>query len=290
MRFPDRVPGGSSSGSAAAVAAGLADFALGTDTGGSIRVPAACCGIAGLKPTFGRVSRAGVMPAASTLDCVGPFARDVAGLERAMALIDPTFRAAAVPRTPRLGMVAVTASPDVAAAVEAALNAPGFMRFLVELPGMAAAFDAGLVIIGAENWTALGAYTNSTEMGADVRTRLLATQRITPEDVVRAERVRAAFTAEVDAALERVDALVLPTMPDPPLTLAEARDGRPTLGVTSFVRAFNLTGHPALSLPLPAADGFSVGLQFVGRRGGDAELCAIARAFESVLTAKGGAV
>uniref|UniRef100_UPI0028AB14C1 amidase family protein n=1 Tax=Pseudomonas nitroreducens TaxID=46680 RepID=UPI0028AB14C1 len=77
---PDRVPGGSSSGSASAVAAGLADIALGTDTGGSVRVPAACCGIAGLKPTFGRVSRDGVHPAQSSLDCVGPFAANMADL------------------------------------------------------------------------------------------------------------------------------------------------------------------------------------------------------------------
>ncbi|MEX5669531.1 amidase family protein, partial [Pseudomonas neuropathica] len=76
-RYPGYIPGGSSSGSAAAVAARLCDFALGTDTGGSVRIPAACCGVYGLKPTFGRVSRKGVMPAHSTLDCVGPLARDM---------------------------------------------------------------------------------------------------------------------------------------------------------------------------------------------------------------------
>ena len=88
-RYPDLVPGGSSSGSAVAVAAQLVDFALGTDTGGSIRVPAVCCGVYGLKPTYGRVSREGVHPAQSSLDCVGVFARDLIMLERAMAAIDP---------------------------------------------------------------------------------------------------------------------------------------------------------------------------------------------------------
>ena len=104
-----RIPGGSSSGSAVAVARGFADFALGTDTGGSIRIPAACCGIMGLKPTYGRVSRDGVHPAESSLDCVGPFALSVAGIELAMSLIDPTFTAAPPPaRRPRLGLVQAT--------------------------------------------------------------------------------------------------------------------------------------------------------------------------------------
>lgn len=89
--YPGLIPGGSSSGSAAAVAAGLVDFALGTDTGGSVRVPAACCGVFGLKPTFGRISRAGVMPGVSSLDCVGPFAASMELLIAAMQVIDPGF-------------------------------------------------------------------------------------------------------------------------------------------------------------------------------------------------------
>ena len=93
-KYPDLIPGGSSSGSAAAVAAGLADFALGTDTGGSIRVPAACCGVYGLKPTFGRVSRIGILPAETSLDCVGPFAADIDMLIAAMRIIDASFRGA----------------------------------------------------------------------------------------------------------------------------------------------------------------------------------------------------
>ena len=112
-RFPDRVPGGSSSGSAVAVAAERVDFALGTDTGGSIRLPAACCGVYGLKPTYGRLSRVGVQPPTSSLDCVGPLARDLDMLERAMALLDPTFTAETAPRhrAHRLRLAVSTPNP-----------------------------------------------------------------------------------------------------------------------------------------------------------------------------------
>jgi amidase len=282
-RFPDRVPGGSSSGSAAAVAAELVDFSLGTDTGGSIRVPAACCGVVGFKPTFGRLSRTGVYPPMSSLDCVGPFARTVTTVEGAMSILDPTFIPTAAPSRPMIGVVSVKADPTLAAAVERALHALGANCTPIELPGLSPAFEAALTIIGAEMWAAVGAYAGAPGIGADVRARLLSTQHIRPADVAQAERIRVAFTREVDAALERADALVLPTMPAETLTLAAARDARSTLGLTAFVRPFNLSGHPAISLPLPASNGFSAGLQLVGRRGGDVELCALAREFERAL-------
>jgi amidase len=286
VRFPDRVPGGSSSGSAAAVAAGLVDFALGTDTGGSIRVPAACCGVVGFKPTFGRVSRAGVMPAVSSLDCVGPFATTVATIERAMTIIDPSFATSPAVTSLRLGVVATESETGVSDAVERALRDVDARRIAVTLSGMDAAFAAGLAIIAAETYAAVGHYATSPAVGSDVRDRLLAARTIARDDLAAAERTRAQFAAEVDAALETVDALVLPTMPVPTLTLAAGRDGRAAIRVTAFVRPFNLSGHPAVSLPLPARDGYSVGLQLVGRRGADAALCAIARAVESAIAAE----
>ncbi len=288
-RYPDRVPGGSSSGSAVAVAAGLCDFALGTDTGGSIRIPAICCGLYGLKPTFGRIGRDGVLPAESSLDCVGPFARSLAMIERAMALLDTSFHAEAAVARPRIGVVAVTADAPVAQAVAARLAASPVEQVPVALPGMEAAYDAGLAIIAAENWRAFGHLARSPLLGADVGERLRAAEAVTAEQLARAETVRAAFAAEVDAALDRVDALVLPTMPGLPLTLAAAADARATIGSTAFVRPFNLSGHPALSMPLTTADGLPAGLQIIGRRGGDARLCAVARALDIVTEQSGGA-
>jgi amidase len=275
-RAPDRVPGGSSSGSAVAVAAGLVDFALATDTGGSIRIPAACCGVFGLKPSYGRVSRVGVHPAHSTLDCVGPMARDIATIEQAMTMIDATFEPCDPPRQARVGWLEVEASPGMAGAARAACAAAGIALRPLSLPSFTAAYEAGLTIISAENWAAFGHLVGHESLGADVRDRLLRARAVTTAEVAAAERVRAAFRAEVDATLARVDALALPTLPAPPLTLAAATDARAVLRSSLLVRPFNLSGHPAITLPI-AVEGLPAGLQLVGRRGGDEALCALAR-------------
>jgi amidase len=276
-RYPDRVPGGSSSGSAVAVAAKLVDFAIGTDTGGSIRVPAACCGVYGLKPTYGRVSREGVYPVTSTLDCVGPFARDLPMIEQAMTLIDPSFHSAPLPSAVKLGVVRVAAEPTISATVSAVLANADVTVLPIELPSFERAFAAGLTIIGAETWAAFGHLIDSNVLGADVRARLLAARDISHDALMAAEACRVAFRAEVDAALERVDALALPTMPDVPLLLAAATDARAALRVTALVRPFNVSGHPALTLPFETDAGLPAGLQLVGRHNADAALCALAR-------------
>jgi amidase len=280
-RYPDRIPGGSSSGSAVAVAAGPlgyppVDFALGTDTGGSIRIPAACCGVYGLKTSYGRISREGVHPEVSSLDCVGPFAQSLTMIEHGMALMDATFAPCAPPASIRLGIVNVTADLSVVSPVRAALSRAGMASVPIDLPSLEDAYAAGLTIIGAENWAAYGHLVDAPGLGDDVRTRLLGNRSITGEALTAAERCRTIFRAEVDAALERADVLVLPTLPIVPPRLGETGDARAVLRMTAFVRPFNVSGHPALSIPLETDANLPVGLQVVGRRGGDAALCAAA--------------
>lgn len=283
-RFPGRIPGGSSSGSAAAVAAGLADFSIGTDTGGSIRVPATCCGIVGLKPTFARVSREGAYPARSSLDCIGPLGRNVAEIEQAMEIIDPGFHPAVRPAAPLLGLVAGLGDADVNAALEAALERTGLAVMLAEFPSFDEAFRAGITIMASEIAPLFGHLCGTGVLGSDVDARIAAATRVTAAEVAAAELVRADFAREVDAVLDQVDALVLPTMPSVPPLIMEAGDPPGTLRMTSLVRPFNVSGHPAISLPLLTAAGLPAGLQLVGRARGDAELCAIAARVEELLS------
>ncbi|MDT3722445.1 amidase [Pseudomonas oryzihabitans] len=286
--YPGRIPGGSSSSSATAVAAGLCDFALGTDTGGSVRVPACCCGVFGFKPTFGRLSRAGVMPAQSSLDCVGPLAADLPRLIQAMQLLDPTLRPLpTLTQAPRLGVIQVAASAAVTQTLDALLAASELPQARVQLPSFDAAYTAGMAVINHETWTACGALVDSGLVGADVAGRLRAAAQTDAADLAAAETVRARFTAEVDAALQHCDVLVLPTMPDYPLAVADAADTRAVLGMTALVRPFNLSGHPALSMPFEGFDGLPVGVQLVAAKGADESLLAIASELARRLAAQG---
>jgi amidase len=282
-----RIPGGSSSGSASAVGLKLVDAALGTDTGGSIRGPAACCGVIGLKPTFGRVSRVGVVPRESTLDCVGPFARDMSTLVDAMAAIEPAFdtRAAGEWRSPiNVALVSVDAEAGIRRAVQNVVNQAGGNARTIELELLHDAFEAGLAVINAETYRAFGHLVGTGKLGADLEARLRLAAATTSAQLDAAEQVRRNFAAAVDHVLADVDVLVLPTLPALPITLEAARSGTSVIAMSSLIRPFNLSGHPALSLPIHV-DGspLKAGLQIVGRKGADELVCAIAARFEAAL-------
>lgn len=275
--YPKYIPGGSSSGSAVAVAQGDVDFALGTDTGGSIRVPAACCGVYGLKPSFGRVSRKGVMPADSSLDCVGPLARSAEGIIEAMAIIAPDFKPVSNIGPITLGRVSVDSDPRIQTLIDTLLERVAFDCVDIELPSMKAAFEAGVVVINAETWRACGQYLQTGKVGLDVAHRLEAARDTSANELVVAEDVRKRFSQEVDTALTHASVLVMPTLPHFPLTREHALAGRSDLTTSALVRPFNLSGHPAISIPLKEAGSRPVALQLIAGKGQDELLCEVAR-------------
>ncbi|OUY08525.1 amidase [Acinetobacter populi] len=280
-KYPELIPGGSSSGSAAAVAANLVDFSIGTDTGGSIRMPAACCGVFGLKPTFGRVSRKGVLPEQTSLDCVGPFANDMDHLVQAMQIIDPSFKEdvvnAVAVKTPNLVMLDVSAEDEVWQVVKAFLKQAGFEHSPhVQIETFDEAYSAGMQIINYETWQAFGHLVASGDVAEDVAGRLLKASKTTSADVNAANLVREKFSQAIDQLLEQYDAIVMPTLPQIPPKIADAENTVAFLNMTALVRPFNLSGHPAVTIPLQTADGNPVGLQIVTRHDADEQLCAIA--------------
>lgn len=308
-----RMPGGSSSGSGVAVAAGLCAGALGTDTGGSVRIPASLCGIVGLKPTYGRVSRAGVIPLAWSLDHVGPMTRTVADaalLLQALAGRDPADPSTVDVPVPeyrraleqdirglRLGLPKELfferLDPEVRAGVLAAarsLEALGASVEEVPLPKIPHAAPASFAIIAAEAaaYHELYLKTRAAEYGADVRARLTSGQFVLATQYLKAQRARQVIRAEVDAVLQRVDALLFPTtpIPAPPIEAGEVTVDGLTEDVRGWLirctRPINITGHPALSVPCGlTAGGLPIGLQLVGRYFDEATLFRIGHALET---------
>lgn len=284
-KYPHLIPGGSSSGSATSVAEKICDFSIGTDTGGSIRSPAACCGIYGLKPTFGRVSRQGVLPQFSSLDCVGPFANDMSTLIQAMRIIDPTFDIEKVKinhkHKTRIGILRVDADNSIWQSIEQRIEQLSNIEFEpVELELFQDAYKVGMTLISYENWLAFSYLISTGKLGIDIRQRLLASAQITFEEYEKAKEVQQAFRQEIDQLLTQFDALLLPTLPIIPPQISEVNDPLKLLNLTSLVRPFNVSGHPALTLPLETAEGLPVGLQLVAGQNQDEKLCAIACLFE----------
>jgi aspartyl-tRNA(Asn)/glutamyl-tRNA(Gln) amidotransferase subunit A len=299
---PERIPGGSSGGSAAAIAAGIVTAALGTDTAGSIRIPAACCGIAGFKPSYDALPRTGVLDLATSLDHVGPMGRtvaDCAALFAAMlglsALPEWTYANLAGRKLCRLrGYFDEPLDPEVRASLDEAIAA-------------AAADGAACIegeIAGTQDAPAIQLMTLAPEAGAvhaervrerghllgeDVRVRIEAGQFIPGYWYTKAQRMRRRFADAVDAAFGDSDALVCPTLrvPAPAVGANRVRIGDRDYAlhtaVTQLTMPFNLSGLPAISIPWStSAQGMPICLQVVGRRGADWRTLAIARRLEAV--------
>ncbi len=282
---PDRITGGSSSGSAAAVANGSARLALGTDTGGSIRGPASFCGVVGYKPSFGRYPAAGVFPLSGTLDHVGLFAAsvdDVMTTHRALGL-DTT--PAALP--PRVGIARAdveAADADVQQLVLRAIQqveAAGCQVVDVAWPDAEKTFVTSTAIMFSE---AAAVHAESLAQhrdryGADIIARLELGASLTPVEVAIAHEYRRQLIADVAATLHDVDVILGPTTPmvAPPVTDA-ADPGLPPR-IVANTRLGNVVGLPAISIPLPTATA-PVGLQLMGLT--DARLLSNAAAVEAL--------
>lgn len=282
---PRRVPGGSSSGSAVAVATGEVDVGLGTDTTGSIRTPAACCGVTGLRTTWGVVPMAGVRPLAPSLDTVGVLARTVAELAAGATLLDPRLTDGDLTASPTVGRLRLPGTdPTIDAAIDSALLDAGFLIDEVDLPGWEAAHAAALTVLFGEAllvnddlWR-----NHPGELGDDLVERFTFAQTVGPAELGEARGLRGAWRSELADVLGSVGVLALPTMAQYP-----ARIGHHTVAPNSAAPAVSLSGHPALALPVPSGGLLPASIQLVAPDHHEPRLLATAAALEAAIVAGG---
>jgi 2-dehydropantoate 2-reductase len=302
-----RTSGGSSGGSAALVAAGVCDLAIGTDTGGSIRIPAAYCGVVGLKPTYGLVPVAGVFPLSPSLDHAGTLTATAAdGIALLQAIAGPlppapvvgdtaagdTATSASAGGAPVIGVLNAqladpSVTPEVRGAVQSALDrlaAAGWELREIAAPWLdePRRWEDALGVIVAREAVASHAGRDTSQYAEGTRALLAFGATVTDEQYARALAARDELTAAVTATLAGVDALAGPTVgycapeQDPPFGVGDDNaEGR-------FTGPYNLTGHPAVSVPVPAP-GLPVGLQLAGRHGGDRAVLELAGAVQRLL-------
>ena len=287
VNAPGRVPGGSSNGSAAAVAGGLVDFALGTDCGGSIRIPASYCGIVGLRPTHGRISLEGVLPFGPSFDVGGWFARDIVLYERIGAVLLGEDRA----QPPARFVIAEDAwdlvQPPVASAlmpaaekVKAVLRKSEQVRVSPE--GLADWFEVFRTLQAAEIWTTLGAWVTEAKpvLGPGIKERFEYAATITPAQVQDAAARRREITAHVESILGDDGVICLPTSPraaplrNTPTDKVEVEYRNQAMCLLCIA---GLCGLPQISLPMTKIDGLPLGLSLIGARNSDCALIALAR-------------
>jgi aspartyl-tRNA(Asn)/glutamyl-tRNA(Gln) amidotransferase subunit A len=307
----ERISGGSSGGSAAAIAAGMCFASVGTDTGGSIRVPAALCGIVGLKPTYGLVSVAGTVPLAPAFDHAGPLARSVADLCVMLEAIAgkfprgsprPDHRALRKnrPRRIRIGwpkeFYFERLDADVRRLVERAAQTltKALNARVAEVPlnGLAESVESATNVIVAEaNYyhESQGYFPGrAAEYGDDVRGHLEWGAKLPAVDYMRGLRSKSEVEAIFDAAFEKADVIVAPASPIPAPRIGETavrvpgeRETTVRIELLRMTRPTNISGHPSISVPCGfTATGLPVGLQLIGPKWGEARLLAIAQAYE----------
>lgn len=292
----DHITGGSSSGSASAVAGGLVRLAIGTDTGGSIRSPSAYSGCVGLKPSYDRVSRAGAFPLSPSLDHLGPLAATV---EEASLALDAMTVGDWRPALSRIGQPVTglkiayardwfaddpQASPALVRAMDEAastLSLLGAQITLVTLPDYAPYEAAASVILHAEALKEHRALIrdHAADYGRPTLQCLAFGAALDAEDVAKARAAQTRLTAEMLAAMEGHDLILTATTLTPALPFS-AFDGETAVWTPMRTIAFNLTGQPALSLPAGFENGLPLGLQLIARRGDEDLLCMAGHAFE----------
>ena len=300
-----RIPGGSSSGSGVAVASGIVDFSVGTDTGGSVRIPAAANGVFGFKPTWGRIPTEGVVPLAPTLDHVGPIARSVTGVTQLFTTMDPETDpfsgleicpgaelTVGVPHDYFLDELDEVVRASFEQFVASLSNHPGLRVVPVSLPGSSLTPAAQLGIMAPEALTShLGLLqTRPDQLPPDVRLRLELGLLVTDQSYRRAMEFRNHWQNEVESAMKHVDVLLTPTLPCLPpridsttvrLTSIETPIQK---AVTRLTAPFNLSGHPAISIPFRMTpESFPIGLQLIGPLGHDLRLLAVADHIERII-------
>lgn len=310
---PDHVPGGSSGGSGSAVAAGMCYMAMGSDTGGSIRIPAAFCGIAGLKPTYGRVSRYGVLPLDFSLDHMGPLTRSVAdaGLVlNALAGADPRDPTCSTrPYAPyqpedgaslaglRIGIPENFYFEDLEEGIDAAVRGVaaaarklGAELAAVRVPDVAALNAIGRVILLSEASATMEPFWDRrAEMGADVLSLFDQGRHLPATEYIQAQRLRRVMQEQFGALFESVDCLLTPATPNRAPRIGEAAitiggkslDTR--LASTRLVRGINVLGLPALAFPCGVIGGLPVSVQLVGRAFEEALLLRAGHAIEEAI-------
>lgn len=280
---PALLPGGSSSGSAVAVATGAADIAYGSDTGGSIRVPAAYCGIAGLKTTHGRIPMEGVWPLSPSLDTVGPMAVDVAGLVTGMALLEPGFAAAPTPAYSigRLRPAGTKVDPVIDAAIDQALRRAAIPVREMELEGWRDALSAAYSLTDFEvtacDGSLLADPVSQAKLGPDVRDRLIAAAEVTADQAELARAFQRSWQARFDQLFATAQLLVMASVAMFPGRTADGDQA----GKTRCTAPINLAGLPALALPVPAQHALPASMQLIGPAGSEELLLATGAAIEA---------